>query len=67
MRTLGIGALAAALAMALASTAFIGLAYSNGWSGTACFVGGGLCERPSLLLIPVLATAAWGLMLLRDE
>ena len=67
MRTLGIGALAAALVMALASTAFVALAHSNGWSGAACFVGGGLCDRPSLLLIPVLATAASGLMLLRDE
>ena len=67
MRTLGIGAIAGAMAMAIASTAFIGLAHFNGWSGTVCFVGGGLCDRPSLLLIPVLATAAWGLMLLQDD
>jgi hypothetical protein len=67
MRTLGIGALAAALVMALASTAFVGFAHSNGWSGTACLVGSGLCDRPLLLLIPVFATAAWGLMLLQDD
>jgi hypothetical protein len=67
MRTLGISALVAALAMTLASTAFIAFAHSDGWTGTACVIGAGLCDRPSLLLIPVLSTAVWGLMLLRDE
>jgi hypothetical protein len=67
MRTLGIVAIAVALALALASLSFIGLAYTEGWSGPACNLAGGLCERPSLLLIPIVATLAWGFMVLRAK
>jgi hypothetical protein len=60
MRTLGIGALALGLMMALASAVFI-------WSGGTCSIGTGLCHHPLLLLVPVLATLAWGLMLKLNE
>ncbi len=32
------------------------------WVTQVCPRGGELCQRPSLLLIPILATLAWGLM-----
>jgi hypothetical protein len=63
MRRFGMSVLALGLAMALASVAFVGLASHHGWSGATCLIGGGLCDRPLLLLVPVLATLAWGLML----
>ena len=46
----------------------IGMAHSNGWSGgSACSMAESLCRRPSLLAVPVLAAASWGLMLLTDR
>jgi hypothetical protein len=55
------------LAMALASVAFVALASQHGWSGGPCEIAGGFCERPLLLLVPVLTTLAWGLMLALDD
>jgi hypothetical protein len=65
MRTLGFWALCAGSAMALASGLFV-LAIrhaDSAWVTQACPLGGELCQRPSLLLIPILATLAWGMML----
>lgn len=67
MRTLGISAIVMAVALATVSIIFIGLAYDNGWSGAACSMAESLCHRPSLMAIPVLATIAWGLMLITDR
>jgi len=68
MRTLGISAIVMAVALATVSIIFIGLAYDNGWSGgAACSMAESLCHRPSLMAIPVLATMAWGLMLIMDR
>jgi hypothetical protein len=67
MRTLGIVAIAGALVLAVASLSFVGLSYTEGWSGPTCYVAGGLCERPLLLLVPIVATLAWGFMVLRAE
>ena len=65
MRTLGFWALCAGSAMALASGLFVlAIRHSDSaWVTQACPLGGELCQRPSLLLIPILATLAWGLML----
>lgn len=67
MRILGISAIVMAACLATLSTIFIGLAYSDGWSGGACEVAESLCRRPSLLAIPVGLAMAWGLMLLAGE
>jgi hypothetical protein len=67
MRSLGMSAVALALSLALASVAFVGLARSTAWSEATCTVAAGLCERPSLLIIPVLATLLWGLLLAKSE
>jgi hypothetical protein len=68
MRTLGISAIVTAAALAALSIIFIGLAQDNGWSGgPACSIAESLCRRPSLMAIPVLATMAWGLMLMTDK
>lgn len=68
MRTLGSVVLLLALALALASIAFVGIAFRDNWAGPACTVGVSLCESPWLLMVPVLTTFAWGLVLLRlDE
>ena len=68
MRTLGISAIVMAVALATLSIIFIGLAHNNGWSGgPACSMAESLCRRPSLMAIPVLATVAWGLMLVTDK
>jgi len=68
MRTLGISAIVMAVALATISIIFIGLAHDNGWSGgPACSMAEGLCRRPSLMAIPVLATMAWGLMLMTEK
>jgi hypothetical protein len=57
-----------ALALATLSIIFIGLAHGNGWSGgPACSMAESLCRQPSLMAIPVLATVAWGLMLMTDR
>ena len=65
MRTLGISALVLAVGLGALSIVFVGLAYDNGWSGgSTCTVAESLCRRPSLMAIPVLATMAWGLMLM---
>jgi hypothetical protein len=65
MRILGIWALCAGSVMALASLLFVAVIHHS--DGTlakqVCTVGSGLCQRPSLLLIPILATLAWGLIL----
>lgn len=68
MRSLGISAIVTAACLATLSIIFIGLAYSDGWSGgSACSVAESLCRRPSLLAIPVAVAMAWGLMVLADE
>ncbi len=68
MRTLGISAIVMAVTLATLSIIFIGLAHNNGWSGgPACSMAESLCRRPSLMAIPVLATVAWGLMLVTDK
>jgi hypothetical protein len=68
MRTLGISAIVIAAALATLSIIFVGLAHDNGWSGgPACSMAASLCRQPSLLAIPVLATMAWGLMLMTDK
>jgi hypothetical protein len=67
MRTLGISAIVMAAALATISIIFIGLAHDNGWSGPACSMAESLCRRPSLMAIPVLATMAWGLMLMTEK
>jgi hypothetical protein len=68
MRRLGISAITIAGCLAILSIIFIGLAYSDGWSGgSACSMAESLCRRPSLLAIPVALTTAWGLMVLADE
>jgi hypothetical protein len=65
MRILGISALVLAVGLGALSIVFVGLAYDNGWSGgSTCTVAESLCRRPSLMAIPVLATMAWGLMLM---
>jgi hypothetical protein len=65
MRTLGISAIVLAAGLAALSIIFVGLAYNNGWSdGPACAMADSLCRRPSLMAIPVIATMAWGLMLM---
>jgi hypothetical protein len=66
--TLGISAIVMAVAVATLSIIFVGLAYENVWSGgPACSMAESLCRRPSLMAIPVLATIAWGLMLMTDK
>ena len=68
MRTLGISAIVMAAALTARSIVFMGLAYGNGWSGgPACSIAESLCRRPSLMAIPVLATVAWGLMLMTEK
>jgi hypothetical protein len=68
MRTLGFSAILMAVALATLSIIFIGLAHDNGWSGgPACSMAESLCQRPSLMAIPVLASIAWGLMLMAEE
>ena len=68
MRSLGISAIVMAACLATLSIIFIGLAYSDGWSGgSACSVAESLCRRPSLLAIPVTVAMAWGLMVLAGE
>lgn len=68
MRTLGIAAIAMAAFLATLSIIFIGLAYSDGWSGgSACTVAESLCRRPALLAIPISVAMAWGLMVLADD
>ena len=68
MRTLGISAIVMAGGLAALSIIFIGMAHSDGWSGgSACSMAESLCRRPSLLAVPVLAAASWGLMLLTDR
>ena len=68
MRTLGISAIVMAATLATISIIFIGLAHDNGWSGgAACSMAESLCQRPSLMAIPVLASVAWGLMLISDK
>jgi hypothetical protein len=68
MRTLGISAIAVAAGLATLSIIFIGLAHDNDWSGgPACSMAESLCRRPSLMAIPILATMAWGLMLITDK
>ena len=68
MRTLGISAIVIAVGLATLSIIFIGLAHGNGWSGgPACSMAESLCRQPSLIAIPVLATVAWGLMLMTDK
>lgn len=68
MRTLGISAIVMAVALATLSIIFIGLAYDTGWSGgAACSMAESLCRRPSLMAIPVLATMAWGLLLMTER
>jgi len=68
MRSLGISAIVMAACLATLSIIFIGLAYSDGWSGgSACSVAESLCRRPSLLAIPVGVAMAWGLMVLAGE
>jgi hypothetical protein len=66
MKALGNCALAVGFTMAAASGTFFGLSQSS-WSATACEIGGSFCDRPSLLLVPILATLAWGFMLKRQE
>ena len=64
MRNLGVWALCAGLAMALASAVLVAaIRHSHVWVTQVCTIGGDFCQRPSLLLIPILATLAWGLML----
>lgn len=61
MRSLGISAIVRAACLAALSIIFIGLAYSDEWSGgSACSVAESLCRRPSLLVIPVTVAMAWG-------
>ena len=68
MRTLGFSAILMAVALATLSIIFIGLAYDNGWSGgPACSMAESLCQRPSLMAIPILASIAWGLLLIAEE
>ncbi len=68
MRMLGVSAIVIAVGLALLSVIFIELAQGDGWSGgTACSMAESLCRRPSLMAIPILATVAWGLMLLTDR
>jgi hypothetical protein len=64
MRTLGISAIVMAVALATISVIFIGLAHDN---GPACSMAESLCRQPSLMAIPVLATMAWGLMLMTEK
>ena len=68
MRTLGISAIVMAATLATISIIFIGLAHHNRWSGgPACSMAESLCRRPSLIAIPILASIAWGLMLMTDK
>jgi len=68
MRTLGISAIVMAVALATVAIIFVGLAHDNGWSdGSVCSVAESLCRRPSLMIIPILASMAWGLMLMADK
>jgi hypothetical protein len=68
MRTLGISAIVIGVALATLSIVFIGLAQETGWSGgPACSMAESLCRQPSLMAIPVMATVAWGLMLMTDK
>jgi len=68
MRTLGVSAILMAAVLATLSIIFVGLAHDNGWSGgPACSMAESLCRRPSLMAIPILATMAWGLMLMTDR
>ncbi|MDE5458972.1 hypothetical protein GWE18_40980 [Bradyrhizobium sp. CSA112] len=69
MRTLGISAIVMAVGLAALSIIFIQMAHGDGWSsaGSACSMAESLCRRPSLMAIPVLATMAWGLLLLTDR
>jgi hypothetical protein len=67
MRTLGISAIVMAVALATISIIFVGLASDNEWSGGACSMAESLCRQPSLMAIPVLATMAWGLMLMTEK
>jgi hypothetical protein len=64
MRTLGISAFVLAVVIATLSVIFVGLAYSDGWSGGhACSMAESLCRSPSLGHTN-LAAIAWGPMLL---
>jgi hypothetical protein len=57
-----------AATLATISIIFIGLAHDSGWSGgPACSMAENLCHRPSLVAIPILASMAWGLMLMTDK
>ena len=68
MRTLGISAIVMAVALATLSIIFVGLAQDTGWSGgSTCSMAESLCRRPSLMAIPILASMAWGLMLMTDK
>jgi hypothetical protein len=68
VRSLGISAIVMAACLATLSIIFLGFAHSDGWSGgPACSVAESLCQRPSLLAIPVTLAMAWGLMVLADE
>jgi hypothetical protein len=62
MRSLGFWALCAGSAMAVVSALFVlAIRHSDtSLSKQVCMLGGGLCERPSLLLVPILATVGWG-------
>jgi len=59
---LGFWELCAGALMALASALFVAVTHGT-WAARVCTVGANLCQRPALLLIPILATLAWGLIL----
>jgi hypothetical protein len=67
MSSLGSYVLAFAVVMALAAVGFVALASHPGWSAATCQIGGTFCERRFLVLVPVLATLAWGFMLKLDR
>ncbi len=65
MRSLSTAALVAALGMVVTSISFIAITSTAGGAlgHQLCSLGGSLCNRPLLSLIPPAAALAWALML----
>jgi hypothetical protein len=64
MRKLSNMAFAVAVGLSFFSILFVAVASGHGsFAQEVCKLGGSLCHRPSLLLIPIAVTLAWALML----
>jgi hypothetical protein len=53
--------------MVLMAVSIMAFASQDGWSDATCSLSGSFCEHPSLLVVPALATLAWGFALMMAE